>query len=563
MAINPETQYPGKIAPSTPEYPYGSARNITTLGDGTGTPWEAALVNDIFGFQQALLSAAGVVPTGTPDKVGASQYLEAVNTLIGDSSPQRTQDEVNKQFLESPLEKYTVLESPVLAPVAGTWEHQIVGDAWVEYENGKYYMYYFGADGEGSADIGYATSDNLINWVKNPTNPVLSPGTSGQFDDRYAHKATLVKIGSMWHMYYEAKSVSTGVKTIGLATAPTLASAWTKQGKVIDIGGSQEESSLLAPSVYEENGTYYMFYAGQSSADLKFRIFVATSSDGVSWTKQGKILEPSTDSSDWDYGWIAPGNVKKLPDGRFAFPFNGGSTVPPGVDNEPDPSGQGFAVSSSLVSGWTKSTLNPILSTNTYRGVANLVWRGHCVSAGSRDFLFVNCGNVTNNKEAIYIALKDANGQHDNANGIIAQLAANQTIPDKVGQDLIFEANPRRADGWFNPANPTEIVVPDGVSAIDVSVQVVFRTFGVTENFFFFEVRRNGSYVTGMPSETKLVTYSGQLDLALNSSTQRIDVQPGDVLTVFVFQQVEAPAVGNDSDVQAGARTFIQVRKVA
>lgn len=78
MAINPETQYPGKIAPSTPDYPYGAARNITVPGDGTGTPWEAALVNDVFGFQQALLAGAGVVPSGTPDKVGASQYLEAL-----------------------------------------------------------------------------------------------------------------------------------------------------------------------------------------------------------------------------------------------------------------------------------------------------------------------------------------------------------------------------------------------------------------------------------------------------------------------------------------------------
>lgn len=79
MAINPETQYPGKIAPGDADYPYGSARNITTPGDGTGTPWEAAIVNDLLGFQQALLSAAGVVPSGTPDKVTGSQYLEALS----------------------------------------------------------------------------------------------------------------------------------------------------------------------------------------------------------------------------------------------------------------------------------------------------------------------------------------------------------------------------------------------------------------------------------------------------------------------------------------------------
>jgi parallel beta-helix repeat protein len=83
MAINPESQYPGKIAPATSDYPYGAARNITVPGDGTGTPWEAALVNDLFGWQQALLSAASIVPTGTPEKVGASQYLSAAAKLFG------------------------------------------------------------------------------------------------------------------------------------------------------------------------------------------------------------------------------------------------------------------------------------------------------------------------------------------------------------------------------------------------------------------------------------------------------------------------------------------------
>lgn len=83
MAINPESQYPGKIAPGTPDYPFGAARNITVPGDGTGTPWEAALVNDLFGFQQALLSRAGIVPTGTPEKATDSQYLTAVFRLIG------------------------------------------------------------------------------------------------------------------------------------------------------------------------------------------------------------------------------------------------------------------------------------------------------------------------------------------------------------------------------------------------------------------------------------------------------------------------------------------------
>lgn len=82
MAINPETQYPGKITASSLDYPYGEARNITAPGDGTGTPWEAALVNDIFGFQQRLLSDAGITPTGNPEKVSASQYMDSMETVF-------------------------------------------------------------------------------------------------------------------------------------------------------------------------------------------------------------------------------------------------------------------------------------------------------------------------------------------------------------------------------------------------------------------------------------------------------------------------------------------------
>jgi hypothetical protein len=83
MAINPETQFTGKITPSSPDYPYGEARNVATPGDGTGTPWLAVLVNDLFGWQQALLSEAGIVPSGNPDKVGASQYVQAITALVG------------------------------------------------------------------------------------------------------------------------------------------------------------------------------------------------------------------------------------------------------------------------------------------------------------------------------------------------------------------------------------------------------------------------------------------------------------------------------------------------
>ena len=82
MAISIAEQYPGKTAGTNTNYPLGEARNITTPGDGTGTPWDQAIVNDDQGFKQALLAEAGITPSGDPDTAIASQYLEALKKLF-------------------------------------------------------------------------------------------------------------------------------------------------------------------------------------------------------------------------------------------------------------------------------------------------------------------------------------------------------------------------------------------------------------------------------------------------------------------------------------------------
>ena len=82
MAINLNTQYPGRTAGTNTNYPYGQGRNVTTQGDGTGTPFESAWFNDVYGFLQALLQGASLTPTGTPDTARSSQYLQALQALL-------------------------------------------------------------------------------------------------------------------------------------------------------------------------------------------------------------------------------------------------------------------------------------------------------------------------------------------------------------------------------------------------------------------------------------------------------------------------------------------------
>jgi hypothetical protein len=64
-------------------YPYGSARDIAVPGDGTGTPYNENVVNDQWGFNQKLLNAASIVPSGSPETILASQYYDAMRATAG------------------------------------------------------------------------------------------------------------------------------------------------------------------------------------------------------------------------------------------------------------------------------------------------------------------------------------------------------------------------------------------------------------------------------------------------------------------------------------------------
>ncbi len=75
------TQYPSQTIDGGADYPLGRARNVSVPGDGTGTPWEQALVNDLLGFWQGLVTAAGITVSGIPDTAVLSDALDALKKL--------------------------------------------------------------------------------------------------------------------------------------------------------------------------------------------------------------------------------------------------------------------------------------------------------------------------------------------------------------------------------------------------------------------------------------------------------------------------------------------------
>ena len=117
MAVEPKDLYPSQTLDSDSGWPYGKARNDTEQGATDGTPLEAQWLNDLWGFFQALLTQASASPSGSPDHVGASQYLNAIRTVIQDdvSESGTTRTAMFAAIVENLLVPSAV--SPPLIPV--------------------------------------------------------------------------------------------------------------------------------------------------------------------------------------------------------------------------------------------------------------------------------------------------------------------------------------------------------------------------------------------------------------------------------------------------------------
>jgi hypothetical protein len=77
MAIDYGVAYPAQTDTDA-AYPQGKAKNVSVPGAGDGTPWTADVVNDIWGFLQALIKSVGATPSGSPDTANVSQYLQSL-----------------------------------------------------------------------------------------------------------------------------------------------------------------------------------------------------------------------------------------------------------------------------------------------------------------------------------------------------------------------------------------------------------------------------------------------------------------------------------------------------
>ena len=193
----------------------------------------------------------------------------------------------------------------------GQFDSAWLGTPDVHFDGQLYRMWYSASNvlpmytGE-PASIGLATSGDGIHWHRaNGGNPVLGPGPPGSFDEAQALGPCVLYDGQLWRMWYcglmkpgddpkpenWAGKIPKGWEVrlrIGLATS-TDGVDWRRASggrPVLDLGpvGSTGDLQAMHPAVLREEDGYRMWYAS-NSIKLPHTLAMATSPDGVQWTK--------------------------------------------------------------------------------------------------------------------------------------------------------------------------------------------------------------------------------------------------------------------------------------
>jgi len=169
--------------------------------------------------------------------------------------------------------------------IGGSWDTCVLKPV-VLHDGATYTMWYIGAPaGSPVGKVGYAISADGIHWAKRAS-PVLVPGGNGGWDDFTISNFAVLFNGTNYTMWYSAEDGSAGTTRIGVATS-TDGVSWTKysDNPVMEpIPNSWESGHVWAGPVLKNGSQYVMWYTGQTR-DYPSRIGVATSPDGFSWSR--------------------------------------------------------------------------------------------------------------------------------------------------------------------------------------------------------------------------------------------------------------------------------------
>ena len=220
-------------------------------------------------------------------------------------------------------------------------------------------MWYTGLSTGGVGYGFYAFSSDGLDWTRYSQTPVLMPGPYGSWDSYHLSPGPVIKEDGIYKMYYNGWEYQEGAWHIGLATS-TDGINWTKYSGNPILSGGSWDLHCSAHSMVKKDGIYYMFYTGSPenyNGDI-YNIGLATSTDGIVWQKYaGNPLMSQTEP--WEGSGVAFPSVI-LNNNQFQMVYEG-------INQQNF--AFGFAYSSNGYN-WEKNTNNPFFKMND----CNQVW---------------------------------------------------------------------------------------------------------------------------------------------------------------------------------------------
>lgn len=224
-----------------------------------------------------------------------------------------------------------------------------VASSFILYEDSKYKMWYANMYNDRKYDINYAESSDGIAWSTKTSLPVIRPGTSEAWDAYAVYPGFVLKDGAVYRMYYVGVTSTNGDSYVGLATSADGIN-WTKNSSPVLMF---LHNRMAVNTVLICNNKYYMYFNYTNILQGDSGIGLATSSDGITWNVDSKNII-SIDQSWETNNLISP--CVRYEGGQFKMIYSTLSN-----------SGFGSAVSTDGIN-WTKSTNNPFFTSS------NTIW---------------------------------------------------------------------------------------------------------------------------------------------------------------------------------------------
>jgi hypothetical protein len=195
-------------------------------------------------------------------------------------------------FTASPATALTnawVKQGPTLLPttsqlnggsaVSGVLETCVIYEGNAQILSGNVFKAWFtgGTLASGHNSINYAESVDGINWTQYSSNPIITSHSSGR----------VFKNGSTYHGYWQSSTADSGGPTDHYTSSDGV--NWTlANASVLTAGaaGQWDALGIYAFTVVDIiAGTWYAIYSGAPALNQGWYIGLATSPDGVTWTK--------------------------------------------------------------------------------------------------------------------------------------------------------------------------------------------------------------------------------------------------------------------------------------